>query len=118
MRVGDALPHPSVCVGLSGALDRDQSSCRAQSSPAAPELAGSASFGSGAQLRENPFAVGEAGGRKGKDVPSYRLFCKPLQGNEVGVENCPSCTLTQGAADEGEGCWGGVLSHHQARSFH
>lgn len=50
-------------------------------------------------------------------MPSYRLFCKPLQGHEVRVGSCPSCTLTQAPADEEEGWWGGVLSHRQARSI-
>lgn len=50
-------------------------------------------------------------------MPSYRLFCKPLNWHGVGVGNCPSGTLTQAPADEeGEGWLGGVPSHHQAPS--
>lgn len=37
-------------------------------------------------------------------MPSYRLFCKPLNWQGVGVGNCPSGTLTQApAGEEGEG---------------
>lgn len=50
-------------------------------------------------------------------MPSYRLFCKSLQGHDVRVGRCPSGTLTQAPAGEGEGWWGGVLSHRQARAI-
>lgn len=50
-------------------------------------------------------------------MPSYRLFCKPLKGHGVGVGNCPSSTLTQAPADEGEG-WLGWCSFPPSGRFH
>lgn len=114
---GHPTPTPRVCAGLSGALCGNRPSCRAQPLRRAGARGLSSVWdGSGAQLGKNPSAAG-GGGRRGGDVPSYRLFCKPLKGHGVGVGNCPSCTLTQAPADEGEG-WLGWCSFPPSGRFH
>lgn len=114
---GHPTPTPRVCAGLSGPLGGNRPSCRAQPlRRAGARRLSSVWDGTGAQLGKNPSAAG-GGGWRGGDMPSYRLFCKPLKGPGVGVGNCPSCTLTQAPADEGEGSLGWRLSHRQAGSI-
>lgn len=51
-------------------------------------------------------------------MPSHKLFCKPLKGHGVGVGNCPPAHSPRHLLMVGgEGGWGGVLSHRQARSI-
>lgn len=113
---GYPTPTPRVCVGLSGGTGWISAEMALPVS-LGPRLSSRVrlllGMGQGA-ARENPSADGEGGGRRRGDVPSHRLFCKPLQGHGMEVGNGPSCTLTQAPADQGKG-W---LSFQPSGPFH
>lgn len=115
--MGYPFPTPRVCVGLSGALDGYQASCRSQS---LSSRAGARRFSFfwgwvAAQLgKTRPLLGMGVGGEEGTCLATG-CFASPYTDMGWGVGSCP-CTLTQAPADHGERWQGGFLSHHQAHS--